>query len=240
LPAHVPALLLLDVVAHRLLGILLRRPALDGYSVRADRLLDGARSWRRGAGFDELAAICGIGVLQAKSLSTGYFSLRHALLAGVGPPPPTLGVGDNFRFWSELDERGARDSALMPRIEGIAHTLADQVKAVTARKMARPGKSTSTRAVGIEHVLEPVRTSDAPSTRSAPERRTEEAERAFEQDARPYAERRRHQRRREAVGRRAPASVRSRELPAAAGLDVGQSHDRSARRARASKVSAHA
>ena len=58
----------------------------------------------------ELSAICGIGVLQAKSLSSGYFSSDADTLyvAGVPSPspspspPPRLGIGDNFRFWSEV------------------------------------------------------------------------------------------------------------------------------------------
>jgi len=73
-----------------------------GYSVRA---IDSSMVLAPGAAaldLHELAAICGIGVLQAKSLSTGYFSSGTLYVAGVGPPPPTLGVGDNFRFWSEL------------------------------------------------------------------------------------------------------------------------------------------
>jgi len=67
-----------------------------------DRLLDGARPGAAALESAELAAICGIGVLSSKSLSTGYFSSGTLYVAGVGPPPPTLGIGDNFRFWSEV------------------------------------------------------------------------------------------------------------------------------------------
>jgi len=73
-----------------------------GYSVRA---IDSSMVLAPGAAaldLRELSAICGIGVLQAKSLSTGYFSSGSLYVAGVGPPPPTLGIGDNFRFWSEV------------------------------------------------------------------------------------------------------------------------------------------
>ncbi|HEY4884736.1 MAG TPA: S8 family serine peptidase [Myxococcales bacterium] len=73
-----------------------------GYSVRA---IDSSMVLAPGAAaldLRELAAICGIGLLQAKSLSTGYFSSGNLYVAGVGPPPPTLGIGDNFRFWSEV------------------------------------------------------------------------------------------------------------------------------------------
>ena len=76
----------------------------NGYSVRA---IDSSMVLAPGAAAldsQELSAICGIGVLQAKSLSSGYFSSDAGTLyvAGVGPPPPTLGIGDNFRFWSEV------------------------------------------------------------------------------------------------------------------------------------------
>jgi len=73
-----------------------------GYSVRA---IDSSMVLAPGAAaldLRELAAICGIGVLSSKSLSTGYFSSGTLYVAGVGPPPPTLGIGDNFRFWSEV------------------------------------------------------------------------------------------------------------------------------------------
>jgi hypothetical protein len=74
----------------------------SGYSVRA---IDSSMVLAPGAAaldLRELAAICGIGLLQAKSLSTGYFSSGTLYVAGVGPPPPALGIGDNFRFWSEM------------------------------------------------------------------------------------------------------------------------------------------
>ena len=75
----------------------------SGYSVRA---LDSSMVLAPGAAAldsQELSAICGIGALQAKSLASGYFSSGTLYVAGVGPPPvPGLGIGDNFRFWSEV------------------------------------------------------------------------------------------------------------------------------------------
>jgi len=76
----------------------------SGYSVRA---IDSSMVLAPGAAAldsRELSAICGIGLLQAKSLSNNYFSSDAGTLyvAGVGPPPPPLGIGDNFRFWSEV------------------------------------------------------------------------------------------------------------------------------------------
>jgi len=80
----------------------------SGYSVRA---IDSSMVLAPGAAAldsEELSAICGVGVLQAKSLSNKYFSADAGTLyvAGVPPPtplpPPRLGIGDNFRFWSEV------------------------------------------------------------------------------------------------------------------------------------------
>jgi len=88
----------------------------------------------------------------------------------------------------------------MARIEGIAHTLADQVECGHRKEDGEAGQEHEHPRVGIEHVLEAVRHQEAPGGGRLRSAETEEAERAFEEDGRPHAERRRYQRRREAVG----------------------------------------
>jgi len=114
----------------------------------------------------------------------------------------------------------------MPRIEGIAHTLADQVEGGHREEDGEAGQEHQHPRVGIEHVLEPVRHQDAPRRGRLRSAEPEEAERAFEQDGRPYAERRRHQRRREAVGQDVHQQrAQPRAAQGAAGLDVGHLTD---------------
>jgi len=109
-------------------GIPFSAPASTGYSVRAIAsamvLAPGAASW-----------ICGIlppsaaaAACSARSRSTGYFS-SVTLLRWAGAARPS-----DPRHRRQLpllvrgDERGALDRRLRARIEGIAHTLADQVE----------------------------------------------------------------------------------------------------------------
>jgi len=88
----------------------------------------------------------------------------------------------------------------MPRIEGVAHALADQVEGAHREEDGQAGQEHQHPGVGIEHVLEAIRHQEAPGGGRLRGAETEEAERAFEEDGRPDAERRSHQRRREAVG----------------------------------------
>jgi Subtilase family len=73
----------------------------SGYSVRA---IDSQMVLAPGAAAldaNALADVCGISVLLAKSLSSGYFSSGTLYVAGQDLPAP-LGVGDNPRFWSRV------------------------------------------------------------------------------------------------------------------------------------------
>jgi len=115
---------------------------------------------------------------------------------------------------------------LIPRIEGIAHTLADQVEGADREEDGEAGQEHEHPRVGIEHVLEAVRHQEPPRGGRLRSAETEEAERAFEEDGRPHSERRRHQRRRKAIGQHVHQQrAQPRAAQCAARLDVGHLPD---------------